>query len=71
MATKAQTDKLDLDLKIATIEKTQAELSLLTQQTIKTFKEARWYPVTVIMSAMIATGALLGAGAALAKVFMP
>ena len=71
MATKAQNDQLDLDTKIANIEKMQAELSLINQQTIKTFKEARWYPATVIMSAMIATAALLGAGAALAKIFIP
>lgn len=64
MATEIDTDRLDISEQIARIEKTQAELGKILQGT-------KLATPAIFFHGMLATGALLGAGAALAKIFFP
>lgn len=64
MATQIDTDRLDISEQIARIEKTQAELGKILQDT-------KLATPAIFFQGMLATAALLGAGAALAKIFFP
>jgi hypothetical protein len=55
---------LDNDEQIVRINKMQADIN-------KVQAETRWLPWQIVISAALATAALLGAGAALAKLFFP
>ncbi len=70
MASRASLTQRELDETIARIEGTQAELGLIQQQIIKTAKEAQYLSATTIALTGIAFAALLGAGAAIARLFM-
>ena len=63
MATQPQRETLDLDKQIARIEKTQAELGKILQETRPATPET-------IFQGGLAVAALIGAGAALAKLFL-
>lgn len=53
------------------IRKMTFESDLHLAETRKLDAETKLFPVSLIFQAMIATGALLGAGAAVAKIFFP
>lgn len=55
---------LDHDEQIVRINKMQADIN-------KVQAETRWLPWQIVISAVIATAGLLGAGAALTKLFFP
>ncbi len=78
MATQIPPGDLDFQEQIARIRKTQEEVDKFAAETrkvvadmIKTQAETKIMPWSTIFQAMLATAALLGAGAALAKVFFP
>lgn len=78
MATQLTPQELDLQEQLARIRKTQAEIDRMfdEQQKLraedrKLSAEARLLPVSLIFQAMLAGAALLGAGAAIAKLFFP
>jgi hypothetical protein len=64
MASTADTDRLNIVEQISRIEKTQAELGKILQDT-------KLATPAIFFQGMLATAALLGAGAALGKVFFP
>ena len=78
MATHLPPGELDLQEQIARIRKTQEEVDRFAAETrkvvadmIKAQAETKIMPWTTIFQAMLATAALLGAGAAIAKLFFP
>ena len=60
---------LDLQEQIARIAKTQEEVIKAQAETRKVTAEVEFLPRSMIFQAMLATAALLGAGAAIAKLF--
>jgi hypothetical protein len=71
MATKAETDKLDLQEQIARIAKIQEEIDKTRAGARKAYSEVEFMPRNMIFQAMLATAALIGAGAAVAKLLFP
>ena len=78
MATIPDPDRLDIEEQIARIQKMNHELAKGVVETVKIAAETRkllietqYLPRTVTFQALIAAAALLGAGAALAKLFFP
>ena len=85
MATQIEPKELDLQEQLARIRKTQAEidkmfderskvraeLDKMAIERSKVQTEIKVMPATLIFQAMLATAALLGAGAAIAKLFFP
>ena len=78
MATQPDQDALNVQEQIARIAKTleeivktQAETVHLRAQKAKAETETVLMPRSMIFQAMLATAALLGAGAAIAKLFFP
>ncbi len=67
-----QTDsELYLQEQIARIRLAQEESDKFSAETKKLIREAEFMPRSMIFQAMIAFAAILGAGAALAKLFFP
>ncbi|WP_375286358.1 hypothetical protein [Sphingomonas sp.] len=78
MATQIPPGELDLQEQIARIRKTQEEVDKFAAETrkivadmIKAQAETKILPLAAVFQAMLATAALLGAGAAIAKLFFP
>ena len=71
MATQLNRDDLDLQEQIARIAKIQEEIDKTRADARKATAEVEFMPRSMIFQAMLATAALLGAGAALAKLFFP
>jgi hypothetical protein len=78
MATHFEPDRLDLEEQIIRIramvqesEKRQLEMSKIVDEQIKVRDEIQYMPRVLIFQAMLATAALLGAGAAIAKLIFP
>ena len=78
MATHIPTGELDLQEQIARIremginsDRMHAETQKLLADQTKVLAETEFMPRTLIFQAMLATAALLGAGAAIAKLFFP
>jgi len=78
MATQWEDDKAYLDERLARLrlaveesEKFSAETRRIVADMIKTQAETKILPWITIFQAMLATAALLGAGAAIAKLFFP
>ena len=69
MATLPDEATLNIREQIARIDKTLDEISKTRAEVRKIELEAKYLPRTVNFQAMIATAALLGAGAAIAKLF--
>ena len=70
MATQLE-PSLDLREQIARIDKTLEEIAKTRVEVRKISAEADFMPRAMIFQAMLATAALLGAGAAIAKLFFP
>ena len=70
MATQTE-PSLDLREQIARIDKTLEEIAKTRVEVRKITVEAEFLPRAMIFQAMLATAALLGAGAAIAKLFFP
>ena len=70
MATQTDTE-LYLQEQIARIRLAQEESDKFSAETKKLITEANLMPRAMIFQAMIAFAAILGAGAAIAKVFFP
>ncbi len=78
MATTPGKDSLDVDEQIARVSKlvedivkSQAETIKSQVETRKLIAETQYMPRAMAFQAMLATAALLGAGAAIAKLFFP
>ena len=71
MATHIPPGELDLQEQIARIRKTQEEVEKFSAETRKIVAETQNMPKSLIFQAMLASAGLLGAGAALAKLFFP
>ena len=78
MATQWENDQAYLDERLARLrlavdesEKFSAETRRIVADMIETQAETKILPWSIIFQAMLATAALLGAGAALAKVIFP
>ena len=71
MATKAELDKLDLQEQIARIAKIQEEIDKTRAEARKAYSEVEFMPRSMVFQAMLATAALIGAGAAVAKLLFP
>ena len=69
MATQMYRDELNLQEQIARIAKIQEEIDKTRAEMRKAHAEVEFMPRTMIFQAMIATAGLLGAGAAIAKLF--
>ncbi len=61
----------DIDRTRAEAHKAQAEVDRVLAETRKAHAEIEFMPRIMIFQAMLATAALLGAGAAIAKLFFP
>ena len=70
MATQLE-PSLDIREQIARIDKTLEEISKTRLEVRKIAVETDYLPRTMIFQAMLATAALLGAGAAIAKLLLP
>ena len=71
MATQPDKDELNVQEQIARIAKTLDEMTKTRVEIRKISLETDYMPRSMIFQAMLATAALLGAGAALAKTFFP
>lgn len=71
MATQPQHETLDVEEQIARIRRTQAEIDKMFDERSKLRAEVQFMPRNMIFQAMLASAALIGAGAALAKLFFP
>jgi hypothetical protein len=71
MATKAEVEKLDLQEQIARIAKIQEEIDKTRAETRKAYSEVEFMPRAMVFQAMLASAALIGAGAAVAKLLFP
>jgi hypothetical protein len=71
MATKVETDKLDLQEQIARIARIQEEIDKTRADARKAYAEVDFMPRNMVFQAMLATAALIGAGAAVAKLLFP
>ena len=70
MATQLE-PSLDLREQIARIDKTLEEIANTRVEVSKISAEADFMPRAMVFQAMLATAVLLGAGAAIAKLFFP
>ena len=71
MATAPQHETLNIEEQLARIAKMRVETDKAIEETRKIIRETDIMPRAMIFQAMIATAALLGAGAAIAKLFFP
>jgi len=71
MATTPNKDRLDVEEQIARVSKLVEDIVKSQAETAKLTAETQFMPRVVIFQAMLATAALLGAGAAIAKLFFP
>jgi len=78
MATQMEPKELDLQEQMSRLRRAIAESDKFAAETRKAIEERRkveaetkMFPLSLILQAMIATAALLGAGAALAKLLLP
>ena len=78
MATQIDPKELDLQEQLARIrqmmddsDRARAEQAKVIEERNKLLAEVKFFPASLIFQAMLATAALLGAGAAIAKVFFP
>ncbi|WP_174278825.1 hypothetical protein [Sphingomonas bacterium] len=78
MVTHVPPGDLDLQEQIARIRRTQEEVDKFSAETrrivaemTKTQEETRFLPIATIFQGVIAGAALMGAGAAIAKLFFP
>ena len=71
MATQPDQGRLDIDEQIARISKLVEDVVKSQAETRKLTAETQYMPQAMIFQAMLATAALLGAGAAIAKLFFP
>ncbi len=71
MATQPDQGRLDVEEQIARISKLVEDVVKSQAETRKITAETQYMPRALIFQAMLATAALLGAGAAVAKLFFP
>ncbi len=71
MATAPQHETLDIEEQLARIAKMRVETDKAIEETRKIIRDTDFMPRVMIFQAMIATAGLLGAGAAIAKLFFP
>jgi len=71
MATQPGYEPLNIQEQIARIDKILEEISNTRAEVRKIDLETDYFPRSMIFQAMLATAALLGAGAAIAKLFCP
>jgi hypothetical protein len=71
MATEPQQESLNIDEQLARIEKTLVDIAKSRAETLKLVTEVQILPRVATYQAMLATAALIGAGAAIAKLFFP
>jgi hypothetical protein len=71
MATLPNKDGLDIEEQIARVSKLVEDIVKTQVETRKLTAETQFMPRAMIFQAMLATAALLGAGAAIAKLFFP
>ncbi|KRA83008.1 hypothetical protein [Altererythrobacter sp. Root672] len=71
MAAHTDVKELNLQQQLASIRRDQAEIDQLQAEVRKLAAETKVISPAVIFQGMIATAALLGAGAAIAKLFFP
>ena len=71
MATLPNKDSLDIDEQIARVSKLVEDIVKSQAETRKITAETQFMPRAMVFQAMLATAALLGAGAAIAKLFFP
>ena len=71
MATAPQHETLDIEEQLARIAKMRVETDKAIEETRKIIRDTDFMPRMMIFQAMIATAGLLGAGAAIAKLFFP
>jgi hypothetical protein len=71
MATQSDLGRLDIEEQIVRISKLVEDVVTSQAETRKIMTETQYLPRTMIFQAMLATAALIGAGAALAKLFFP
>ena len=69
MATLPDKDGLDIEEQIARVSKLVEDIVKSQAETRKITAETQFMPRAMIFQAMLATAALLGAGAAIAKLF--
>lgn len=70
MAAQIDHKELDLQEQLARIRKTQAEIDKMFDERSKIQTEIKLVPATLIFQAMLASAALIGAGATIAKLFL-
>jgi hypothetical protein len=71
MATQIDPRGLDIEEQIVRIRKAQQEIDQISAETRKLLAESRVLSYATIFQGLIAIAALLGAGAAIAKLFFP
>ena len=71
MATQPGKDRLDLEEQIARVSKLVEDIVKSQAETQKLNAEVQYMPRVLVFQAMLATAALLGAGAVIAKLFFP
>ena len=71
MASQIPSGELDMQEQIARISKLVEDVVKAQAETQKIKAEIEFMPRSLIFQAMLATAALLGAGAAIAKLFFP
>ena len=71
MATQHDQGRLDLEEQIVRISKLVEDVVKSQAETRKIKAETEFVPRAMIFQAMLATAALIGAGAAIAKLFFP
>ena len=71
MATQSDLGRLDIEEQIVRISKLVEDVVTSQAETRKIMTETQYLPRTMIFQAMLATPALIGAGAALPKLFFP
>jgi len=71
VATQPDLGRLDIEEQIVRISKLVEDVVKSQAETRKIMTETQYLPRTMIFQAMLATAALIGAGAALAKLFFP
>lgn len=71
MAMQSDFKELDLQQQLASIRRDQAEIDQRMAEVRKLAAETKMISPTVIFHGMLATAAMLGAGAAIAKIFFP
>jgi hypothetical protein len=71
MATQSSSLPLDIQEQIARIQKMNEETARLIQESRKIGQDTKVVPYATVFQGLIAVAALLGAGAALAKLLLP